>query len=698
MLSRLSTVLHNAVDALAPPIPLVEEFIYHWKAITNFFVDKNSDSKAPVEETNIVGHLKQMLQLLMDEEEAIEIGSTGPCMEYLLHHKLLDTLYTIGRADCPPGMKQQVLIFFSQLLTRIKQPMLPHISVHRPVQRLVKMCGEVKAAPTEAEEVQFVCIICAKLKDASHLVNFFMEPTKKSVTETSSEEQGAGSEICLVDFPLVNSLITLCQSADNNIILKACEGLLLCSSLQDDSAASSIINRSSFCDLLIDRLCHFYGVLPAALDPNAIELVEAKWGLDAFNFHEDVLWFSGKRQLISFLSWLDFCDQLMKEAHPLISDKLASSMKQRWLIDVIEPVILEGQEPNSITAVAYITRCIQLMSSKHMLNEFAAFLFGDNNDIEIRGLLNHPMKKFLIEKCNSESHEIAIIFLKLFECFLEKYNESVFHNLVLINLLGREYFDHTLVDFQASWSDEEDERIRKGFYDSDISPGSSPISRTLAPSNIHKIINCFLLLLPDELKSCDAADDVGYENYLRDAHRQFRDCATSCAAFNWPREAITREEQTASDTSSAESQPEADTFIFFEGSFLQILFDKLEQLLEQPYELSLQVTSIVSKLALLPHPYLHEYLLNPLIPQPLGSRSLFSVLEKLASDVHIKAQSVPQFKRKLYLTRQDLLGESGEFTSGSSSSNSDGFLEGIIVLEEFCKELAAIAFVKYHAS
>jgi hypothetical protein len=25
-------------------------------------------------------------------------------------------------------------------------------------------------------------------------------------------------------------------------------------------------------------------------------------------------------------------------------------------------------------------------------------------------------------------------------------------------------------------------------------------------------------------------------------------------------------------------------------------------------------------------------------------------------------------------------------------------LEGVIVLEEFCKELAAIAFVKYHAS
>lgn len=36
--------------------------------------------------------------------------------------------------QCPPGMKQQVLTFYTKLLAHIRQPLLPHINVHRPVQ------------------------------------------------------------------------------------------------------------------------------------------------------------------------------------------------------------------------------------------------------------------------------------------------------------------------------------------------------------------------------------------------------------------------------------------------------------------------------------------------------------------------------------------------------------------------------------
>lgn len=78
-------------------------------------------------------------------------------------------------AQCPPGMKQQVLVFYTKLLGRIRQPLLPHINVHRPVQKLIRLCGEVLATPTENEEIQFLCIVCAKLKQDPYLVNFFLE-------------------------------------------------------------------------------------------------------------------------------------------------------------------------------------------------------------------------------------------------------------------------------------------------------------------------------------------------------------------------------------------------------------------------------------------------------------------------------------------------------------------------------------------
>lgn len=38
------------------------------------------------------------------------------------------------------------------------------------------------------------------------------------------------------------------------------------------------------------------------------------FSLDVYNLKEDAAVFTGKRALISFLSWLDYCDQLIKEA------------------------------------------------------------------------------------------------------------------------------------------------------------------------------------------------------------------------------------------------------------------------------------------------------------------------------------------------------------------------------------------------
>jgi hypothetical protein len=39
------------------------------------------------------------------------------------------------------------------------------------------------------------------------------------------------------------------------------------------------------------------------------------------------------------------------------------------------------------------------------------------------------------------------------------------------------------------------------------------------------------------------------------------------------------------------------------------------------------VTALCAKLAYLPHPFTHEYLLNPTIPLTAGSRNLFTALQ-----------------------------------------------------------------------
>lgn len=45
------------------------------------------------------------------------------------------------------------------------------------IKRLINICGQIQAGPTENEEVQFLCTVAAKLRMYPNLVNFFLEVT-----------------------------------------------------------------------------------------------------------------------------------------------------------------------------------------------------------------------------------------------------------------------------------------------------------------------------------------------------------------------------------------------------------------------------------------------------------------------------------------------------------------------------------------
>ncbi|KAF3827942.1 hypothetical protein GH733_001177 [Mirounga leonina] len=699
---------------LAPSLPLQEDFVYHWKAITHYYIE-TSDDKAPVTDTNIPSHLDQMLGILLQEEREREFGVTGPCMEYLLHHKILETLYTLGKADCPPGMKQQVLVFYTKLLGRIQQPLLPHINVHRPVQKLIRLCGEVLATPTENEEIQFLCIVCAKLKQNPYLVNFFLENKLKSLAsrgtpdvisedslkgqhslstdtgqfcqpeelsgavglehaETEDEppqqmdELSASLENLAVsplpeatavrpnqDYNLVNSLLNLTRSPDGRIAVKACEGLMLLVSLPEPAAARCLTQSTCLCELLTDRLASLYKALPQSVDPLDIETVEAiNWGLDSYSHKEDASAFPGKRALISFLSWFDYCDQLIKEAQKTAAITLAKAVHERFFIGVMEPQLMQTSEMGILTSTALLHRIVRQVTSDVLLQEMVFFILGEQREPEtLADVSRHPLRHRLIEHCDHISDEISIMTLRMFEHLLQKPNEHILYNLVLRNLEERNYTEYKPVCPEDK--DVVENGLIAGAVDleedplfTDISPdntlsnqewlSSSPPATPDHPKNdgkteVHKIVNSFLCLVPDEAKSSYHVEGTGYDTYLRDAHRQ-------------------------------------------------------------PYDVNLQVTSVLSRLSLFPHPHIHEYLLDPYVNLASGCRSLFSVIVRVVGDLMVRIQRIPDFTPKLLLVRKRLLGLEPE----GPIIDHITLLEGVIVLEEFCKELAAIAFVKYHTS
>nr|XP_020033791.1 protein FAM160B1 isoform X2 [Castor canadensis] len=722
---------------------------------------RGGDDKAPVTDTNIPSHLEQMLDILVQEENERESGETGPCMEYLLHHKILETLYTLGKADCPPGMKQQVLVFYTKLLGRIRQPLLPHINVHRPVQKLIRLCGEVLATPTENEEIQFLCIVCAKLKQDPYLVNFFLENKLKSLAskgtpsiisedtlkgqDPSSTDVGASGqpealggasavehtedepshhmddlstslddltvtslpEASVIrpnqDYNLVNSLLNLTRSPDGRIAVKACEGLMLLVSLPEPAAAKCLTQSTCLCELLTDRLASLYKALPPSVDPLDIETVEAiNWGLDSYSHKEDASAFPGKRALISFLSWFDYCDQLIKEAQKTAAVALAKAVHERFFIGVMEPQLMQTSEMGILTSTALLHRIVRQVTSDVLLQEMVVFILGEQREPEtLAELSRHPLRHRLIEHCDHISDEISIMTLRMFEHLLQKPNEHILYNLVLRNLEERNYTEYKPLCPEDK--DVVENGLIAGAVDleedplfTDISPdntlsnqewlSSSPPTSPDHPKNdgkteVHKIVNSFLCLVPDEAKSSYHVEGTGYDTYLRDAHRQFRDYCAICLKWEWP----------GSPKALEKCHLEA---AFFEGHFLKVLFDRMGRILDQPYDVNLQVTSVLSRLSLFPHPHTHEYLLDPYVNLASGCRSLFSVIVRVVGDLMVRIQRIQDFTPKLLLVRKRLLGLEPE----GPVIDHITLLEGVIVLEEFCKELAAIAFVKYHAS
>ncbi|NXW06955.1 F16B2 protein, partial [Fregetta grallaria] len=81
-----------------PSVDLLEAFTEHWKGITGYYLEA-TDESIPARQTDIPWRLKQMLDILVYEEKQRPVGEAGPCLEYLLQHKVLETLGTLGKAE-----------------------------------------------------------------------------------------------------------------------------------------------------------------------------------------------------------------------------------------------------------------------------------------------------------------------------------------------------------------------------------------------------------------------------------------------------------------------------------------------------------------------------------------------------------------------------------------------------------------------
>uniref|UniRef100_A0A8B9NWS1 Family with sequence similarity 160 member B2 n=1 Tax=Apteryx owenii TaxID=8824 RepID=A0A8B9NWS1_APTOW len=444
---------------------------------------------------------------------------------------------------------------------------------------------------------------------------------------------------------LITSLVGLCKSQKSRVALKARENLLFLVGLAQEAAAAQLVQRSALCQLVTEHLCALYGAVPACTDPaDILALERASWRSQGDAGGDGG--FPGKESLAAFFGWLDYLEELARGAHPVVADAVTEAVCEKFFRGVLQPQLLQMSELTILRATAVLTGTVRQIRAPALLHGLVLFLLGPERQPEAPGARCHLLRTQLIEHCNHLSDEISLASLRLFDELLRKPHEHVPYSLALRNLEARGYVQRgpPAPEERASHEPdldedalelEEDPYFTDGFPDGGFQPSEKPPLASLGRSS--------------------RSDGQGHVNEV-----------VSSFLCLVPEEA---------KTSSCVEEAGYDTYV--------------HDALGMPYSLNLQVTSVLSRLAAFPHPHLHEYLLDPYLNLAPGCRSLFSVLVRVIGDLMQRIQRVPQFRAKLLLVRRQLMG----LVPGEQIDHATLF-KGVVVLEEFCKELAAIALVK----
>lgn len=491
MLSRFSDVLQTAADVLAPPATRLEDFEYHWKMILNFYERFDDNCKIHIEDTKIPHHLHQMLQLIVDEEKEQQGGTVGPCLEAIVQRSicLLDALTALAAADRPPGARSLALTAATALLRRTKQPCVNSVHIYRPLQRMLVQCNESPASPTEKEEVELLLTLCGLVRKEPGLANIFTTPFVEDKTslltvpediqkliplkkvhtprknplfvdltqnqlpnvsiirtydrddssngaESLADDVSCKSQKTLYDendkFLLIDLLLSYLDSADNQVVLRACEGIMIVSSLPEEDIANLVTSCSPACETIVDKLAARYRRIPPTVDPNDVDQLNITWAYVAQDFGDkSYSKFHGYRELTTFFSWLDYCDTLMKECHQSIASHLSRTFRQNFLEGTAEAGVTDLRL--AVLATAVLSKCLKVVDSTDLINEFSNWLVGDGEVAE------WPLLHTLISNCLSDNYDLALETLRFFESIIEKGTEHSMERLVLSRVGTRGY-------------------------------------------------------------------------------------------------------------------------------------------------------------------------------------------------------------------------------------------------------------------
>eukprot|EP00027_Filamoeba_sp_ATCC50430_P011805 CAMPEP_0168577552 /NCGR_PEP_ID=MMETSP0413-20121227/20850_1 /TAXON_ID=136452 /ORGANISM="Filamoeba nolandi, Strain NC-AS-23-1" /LENGTH=238 /DNA_ID=CAMNT_0008611319 /DNA_START=9 /DNA_END=725 /DNA_ORIENTATION=+ len=207
-------------------------------------------------------------------------------------------------------------------------------------------------------------------------------------------------------------------------------------------------------------------------------------------------------------------------------------------------------------------------------------------------------------------------------------------------------------------------------------------------ANLDNIQPSLAALLTLVLESDLGSSSSSYQAYLADVQQQIRTCKDECLKWQQNSKLLLSDKIPKYDiihftNPGILSSDEACVEKFYGGG-------QLETLLNQTLDTNLVLTGMFSRLAQYPFPLLYLFLLQKNLPLRTNIRSLWTVLGKLSQQIVQQASAMPNFGQQLIAARHRLAEQATQTLADPREEQIQRFMFGVIVIEEFCKELAAV--------
>ncbi|CAO3570162.1 unnamed protein product [Mortierella alpina] len=173
--NKLKKTILTAPQAQPSSALQLTRFHKCWLTIQNGFSTAEKRSLR-VQHTEIPARLKNMVDLLVDEESRLDDGTTGVCMEYLLKHNVLVKLVNNSEGDEPRGIMGETIRTIAAMINLLDDRFLVHNAVHKPTVKLLRTCAsgtEPQGETYHEDLVDLMYILCSKIHGYPELLNIF---------------------------------------------------------------------------------------------------------------------------------------------------------------------------------------------------------------------------------------------------------------------------------------------------------------------------------------------------------------------------------------------------------------------------------------------------------------------------------------------------------------------------------------------